>query len=574
VTKTNTQIGWVNLDDFGSEGAKLLLPGGDFELAEVDVNGVATPVFQNAPPNLRELYCQSLKHADDTFYVYETERYTFAETLREAGRVASGLQQLGIKAGDRIGIAMRNYPEWVFAYMGITSLGAIAVAMNAWWTGEEMAFAIEDSELNTIFVDRERLQNLSVYLDKYDLNVIAARTDPAAGRGVQSWANFIEATDQVSYSLAQGPDIAPDSTAMILYTSGSTSRPKGVMSSHRAIIHSILGWEAAAALARAQAGRQQRPRERQPSMIITVPLFHVTGLNGQLLPSLRNGRKVVGMYKWDVEKALAIIEREKISHFSGVPTMAYELVNSPNYDKYDVSSLRSIGGGGAAMTPKHSQRINERTNNRTRASAAYGMTETNGLAASNAGADLKRLPGSCGKALPPLVSIRIADKDNHTLEACCVGEICIKGAMNFSGYWRNSEATAKTIVDGWVHTGDIGFLNDEGYVHITDREKDMIIRGGENIGCQEVEAVLYEHPSVVECVVFGLPDERLGEIVAAKVVVGLDSLVTIGDIQSHVAEHLARFKVPYKVWIQEEKLPRTASGKIYKRGVRDEILAG
>ena len=227
------------------------------------------------------------------------------------------------------------------------------------------------------------------------------------------------------------PAIEPDAPATILYTSGSTARPKGVLSSHRAIIHAILGWEAAAALARAEAGRRQRPPERQPSMIITVPLFHVTGLIGQLLPSLRNGRKVVAMYKWDVDKALAIIERERVTHFSGVPTMAYELVNAPNFDQYDLSSLRSIGGGGAAMTPKHSQQIRERTGDRVRANAAYGMTETNGLAASNAGAALAERPASCGRPLRPLVEMRIVGKDGRELPDGATGEICIRGPMLF-----------------------------------------------------------------------------------------------------------------------------------------------
>jgi long-chain acyl-CoA synthetase len=359
---------------------------------------------------------------------------------------------------------------------------------------------------------------------------------------------------------------------MILYTSGSTAHPKGAVSSHRAIIHCLLGWEAAAALARANAGRRQRPRESQPSMILTVPLFHVTGLNGQLLPSFGSGRKVVGMYKWDAEKALSIIEREGITHFSGVPTMAYELVNSANYDKYDLSSLRSIGGGGAAMTPKHSQRIDERSHRKTRASAAYGMTETNGLAASNAGENLRQRPTSCGKPMAPLVQIRITAPDDTEVPRGTTGEIRIKGPMIFSGYWNRPEATAETLVNGWLRTGDIGHMDDEDFVYITDREKDMIIRGGENIGCPEVEAVIFNHAKVLECAVFGVPDERLGETVAAVVMVKPEELLTEGDIQSFVGEHLARFKVPQHVWIYKDHLPRTASGKIFKRGLRDEVL--
>jgi len=547
----------------------LLGPGGQFEIIEVDIRGVRMPVFKNAPRHLRELYQSALEYRDEVFYVYENERYSFADAWAHAQRVGSALQALGVEPGDRVGISMRNYPEWVWAFMGITSIGAVVVAMNAWWSGAEMIYGIDDSGLETLFVDRERLEHLAPYLDERDLQVVAVRTPHTSGRGVRSWNEFVASgADSMN-----APDIQPDDNAMILYTSGSTSRPKGVLSSHRAIIHSLLGWEAAAALARATSGRGPRPREMQPSMILTVPLFHVTGLNGQLLPSFRNGRKVVGMYKWEAEKALAIIEREKVTHFSGVPTMAYELVNSPSYDQYDLSSLRSIGGGGAAMPPKHSQRIEERSQNRVRASAAYGMTETNGLAASNAGANLKDRPTSCGKALPPLVEIRIAGRDGNELPRGTTGEIWIKGPMNFTGYWNRPDDTAATLVDGWVRTGDLGHMDDEGFVFITDREKVLIIRGGENIGCQEVEAAIYTHPKVSECAVFGVPDERMGETVAAVVRVKPGELLTPGDIQSYIGEQLARFKVPQYVWTRKEQLPQTASGKIYKRGLREEAIA-
>ncbi len=558
----------MTIPDHAPTVEELTGPGGRYEMARVPVNGVPTTIFKTAPLHLRELYQGSLEHANETFYVYEDERYTFAEAWRIAERVMAGLHTLGVRPGDRVGISMRNYPEWVFAYMGITSMGAVAVAMNAWWTGEEMLYAIEDSGLRTLFVDRERLEHLSPYLDELELDVVAVRTQHSAGRGVRSWEVFIDSGASIMHS----PIIDPDDPAMLLYTSGSTSRPKGVLSSHRAVIHSLLGWEASAAIARAEAGRRQRPPERQPCMIITVPLFHVTGLNGQLLPSLRNGRKVVAMYKWEAEKALAIIEREQVTHFSGVPTMAYELVNSPNYDRYDLSSLRSIGGGGAAMTPKHSRSIEEKSRNRTRASAAYAMTETNGLGASNAGENLKQRPDSCGKALKPLVEIKIVDPTGSTLGSGATGEICIKGPMTFTCYWNRPEDTAATLRDGWVHTGDLGHIDEEGFIYITGRSKEMIIRGGENIGCQEVEAALYENPKVAECVVFGVPDDRLGENVAAVIMVKEGELLTVGDVQSHVAERLARFKVPQYVVLQDEQLERTGTGKIYKKGIREKLI--
>ena len=557
----------MNKEELSPAALELLGPGGAYEIEEVNIRGVSLPVFKNAPLHLRDYFQASLETADATFYVYENERYTFKEAWEQAEKVATGLQALGVRPGDRVGIAMRNYPEWVWSYMGITSIGAVAVAMNAWWSGEEMMYGVDDSGLNTIFVDRERLEHLSPFLDEKDLNVIVVRTPHTSGHCVRSWEAFIDPTG----STPSWPDIHPDDNAMILYTSGSTAHPKGAVSSHRAIIHSLLGWDAAAALARANAGRQPRPRDKQPSMILTVPLFHVTGLNGQLLPSFRSGRKVVGMYKWEAEKALAIIEREGITHFSGVPTMAYELVDSPNYDKYDLSTLRSIGGGGAALTPKHLQRIDDRGQQKTRPSAAYGMTETHGLAASNAGDNLRERPTSCGKPLPPLVEIRITGTSGAELPRGATGEIQIKGPMNFSGYWRSPETTAETLVDGWLRTGDIGYMDQDDFVYITDREKDLIIRGGENVGCPEVEAIIFSHPKVQECAVFGLPDNRLGETVAAVVMVKPNESLTEGDIKSHVGEHLARFKVPEHVWIYKEQLLRTASGKIFKRELREKF---
>jgi long-chain acyl-CoA synthetase len=559
----------MDLERLPAAAKAIIAPGGRFELVDAEIRGLRMRVFKDAPPNLTELYRGALEFADETFFVYEDERYTFADAWREARRVAAALQSLGVGKGDRVGIAMRNYPEWVWAFMGSTAMGAVAVCMNAWWSGEEMMYGIEDSGLKTLFVDRERLEHVALYLDERDLHVIAVRTEHTSGRGVQNWQQFIDGAGTDGTEVV----IEPDDDAILLYTSGSTARPKGVLSSHRAVIHGVLGWEANSAIGQAIAGKTAEPRTAQPATILTVPLFHVTGLSGQLLTSFRPGRKVIGMHKWDAEKALAIIERERVTHFSGVPTMAQELINSPNFSKYDLSCLRNIGGGGAAMAPQHSQHIHERTNRRARPQAAYGMTETNGLGTSNRGAKLLSKPNSCGQAVLPLVEIKIAGTDGEVRPRGATGEIWIRGPMNFTAYWKQPEATAETLVDGWVRTGDIGHMDDEEFVYITDRAKDMIIRGGENVGCQEVEAVIYEHAHVTECAVFGIPDERLGETVAAVVMAKPGEILTAADIRSYVADRVARFKVPEHVWVWHDQLPRTASGKIYKRGLRDDAIA-
>jgi acyl-CoA synthetase (AMP-forming)/AMP-acid ligase II len=365
--------------------------------------------------------------------------------------------------------------------------------------------------------------------------------------------------------------VGADANALILYTSGSTSHPKGVLSTHRAIIHALLGWECGAAIAAELFPGLVSP-DVVPAMLLSVPLFHVAGLNVQLLSSFRQGRKLVGMYKWDPEAALRLIEQEKITAFNGVPTMSWELIQSPNFSKTDTSSLVSMGGGGSAMAPEHARQIDAKMPAGV-AGTGYGMTETNGLGTTISGAALLERPRSCGRPTPPLVQVKIVGEAGTELPRGETGEIWIRGPMNFRAYWNKPEATASTLSDGWVHTGDVGHMDQEDYVFITDRAKDMVIRGGENIGCQEVEAAIYEHPAVSECAVFGLPDERWGETLAAVVMRKPGTRLHADEIKRHVATLLARFKVPESVRVQDEQLPRIASGKIYKRGLREQAVA-
>jgi acyl-CoA synthetase (AMP-forming)/AMP-acid ligase II len=401
-------------------------------------------------------------------------------------------------------------------------------------------------------------------MDELSLTLVTVRCETP---GHRTWESFI---GRGAEPMPEVP-VRPDDDALILYTSGSTSHPKGVLSTHRAILHALLGWECAAAMA---AALEPEPAADAlvPAMILSVPLFHVSGLNVQLLSSFRLGRKLVGMYKWDPEEALRIIETERITQFNGVPTMSWELIQSPNFHRYDTSSLKSMGGGGAAMAPEHARQISHRMANGA-AGTGYGMTETNGLGTTIAGDALLERPRSCGRPVPPIVDIRIVDAAGRELPRGATGEIQIRGPMNFRGYWNDPAATRSTLSDGWVHTGDVGHMDDEDYLFITDRAKDMVIRGGENIGCQEVEAVIYDHPGVSECAVFGLPDERMGETLAAVVMRKPGSGLTATELTAHVTQHLARFKVPERIWIRDTQLPRIASGKIYKRGLRDEALA-
>ena len=530
------------------------------------IDGIDFVVFSNAPSNLRELYRQGLQYSDRDFFVYQDERCTYQQAWEEAARVGNQLKREGIRPGDRVGISLRNYPEWIFAFMGITSIGAVAVAMNAWWSGEEMVYGIEDSGLRLLFADEERIERLRPYGDRLDIQTIAVRCQPD---GYISWNQFVA---NASRSMPEEA-VNPDANATILYTSGSTAHPKGVLSTHRAITNALMCWECGGAIGAymfPQAGSVPAPLHL-PATILTVPLFHVTGLVVQFLQSFRPGRKLVAMYKWDADEALGIIERERITSFNGVPTMAWELVQSSTFDKYDLSSLRSAGGGGAAMAPEHARQIDNKVGKGS-AGTGWGMTETQGLATGIGGEAFLERPRSCGRAIPPLVKIKVIDKEGNDLPADETGELCIRGVMNFREYWNQPEATRTTLVDGWVHTGDIGHLDQEGYVFITDREKDMVIRGGENIGCQEVEAVLYDHPAVIEVAVFGVPDERLGETLATVICINPDEPVSEEDLKAFALERLAKFKVPDHFWIRTERLPRIASEKIFKRGLRDEAI--
>jgi long-chain acyl-CoA synthetase len=551
--------------------ARVTAAGQPYEVVPQSIDGVAFRVFKNAPANLRELYRSSLVHADKDFYVYQDERYTFDESWRQAARVAHGLIGAGVKQGDRVGIAARNYPEWLFAFMGITSIGAVAVTMNAWWSSEELAYGIDDSGLEFLFADAERLERVLPLCATRKLRLIALRADhiAASNDGVQTWQQFI---DGASETMPE-PNVAPDSNATILYTSGSTAHPKGVLATHRSIIHAVMGWECGATIAvELNPALAEESPEFPPAMILTVPLFHVSGLNVQFMSSFRPGRKLVGMYKWDPEESLRLIEAERVTSFNGVPTMSWEMVQSPNFHKYDTRSLKSMGGGGAAMAPEHSRQIAKELKSGV-PGTGYGMTETNGLGTSISGADLLERGRSCGRPIPPMVTIKIVDPNGREMPRGETGEIWIHGAQNFRGYWNKPDATRDTLKDGWVCSGDIGHMDDEDFVFITDRAKDMVIRGGENIGCQEVEAAIYDHPCVSECAVFGVPDERLGESIAAVVMVKPKMRMSPDDVRAHVAAHLARFKVPEHVWVREEQLPRIASGKIYKRGLREEAIA-
>lgn len=564
---------------------EMTAPNMPYEVVNETIGGIEYPVFKSGPRNLKEVYRGLDKDAffsktltgwfgdrDWDFIVYEDERYTFGEAYRLAASLAWRIQDThGIQKGDRVVIAMRNYPEFCVAFMAITGLGALAVPMNAWWEGPEMQYGLEHSDPKLVIADLQRLERMAPYLPELKIPAIVVRADGKAPETAIAYEEFMKDPSETEF-----PDVEVDidDDAYIAYTSGSTGHPKGVVASHRAIINTLMSWELGG-VGMLYLNREYldeiKPAHKSAG-ILTVPLFHLTGLVSQFLGSFRFKRKMVIMYKWDPEEALRLIERERITQFIGVPSMSWEIANSPNFDKHDTSSLLSLGGGGAARPSKHVAEMEKRVG-RQIASIGYGMTETTALGSGNAGDNYTAKPDSVGRATPPVMAIKVVDDEGNDLQAGELGEVCFKSPTNLRCYWKAPEATAEIFLDdGWMRSGDIGLIDEEGFIYIKDRAKDIIIRGGENIACRDVEDALHEHPNVFEAAVFGLPEERLGEQVAAVIMIREGTDLTEQELLEFLKSRLAKYKIPSILYLQRELLPRGATGKIFKKKIREDKL--
>ncbi len=542
-------------------------PGKMFEIAEADVNGQRLRVFKNTPPSLRALFAAARTRGDATFLVYEDERWSFAHLMAQSDGLGAALaERYGIRPGDRVAIALRNYPEWIAAFAAITSVGAISVSLNAWWTTEELDYALRDSGSKVVIADADRVARIEPLLGELHLRVVAVRTDGALPAGVDRWHDVVVPG-------AALPEVAihPDMDATILYTSGTTGHPKGAVSTHRAVLSALVSFACRSAVNAAMGGGAPAGHGHPPCFILVVPLFHVTGCVPVMLSCFAAGYKLVMMHKWDPARALELIERERVTQFVGVPTQSFDLLECPDFARRDTSSLLSVGGGGAPAPPELVRRV-DRSFKTARPGIGYGMTETNAYGPNNAGDDYVRKPTSCGRVVP-VVDVRVTDADGRPLGPDEVGEIWFRGPHLIRGYWNKPEATAQTIVDGWLRTGDIGRIDDEGFVYVQDRAKDMVLRAGENVYCAEVEAVIYEHPAVYEAAVFGVPHERLGEEVAAAIVPKAGQTLDPDALRAFLAEHLAPFKIPTRIDVRSEPLPRNPAGKFLKRQLREALAA-
>lgn len=557
------------LENYAATVAALTADGQPFALEPVTINGLDFQSYVTMPANLGAYCAMMQNHGDRDFVAYREQRYSFAGTWARSAALGAALQsKYGVAPGDRVAIASRNNPEWMMAFIAIVSIGAVAVPMNAWWTTEELEYGIEDSGSRVVVADAERAARLVPIAERYDLQIISVGDVSSLAVATGDFDAL-----QAEFAGAAMPEVAvaPEDDATIMYTSGSTGHPKGAVSTHRAILAALWSWMLLGTVNKMLAGDSEG-QSLPPAGLLTIPLFHCTASHSAFLLSLLIGRKLAIMHKWDVQEALRLIEAERITWFNGVPTMSAELQAAARDTERDISSLVDIFSGGAARPPDQVDKIAS-TFKRAAPGIGYGLTETNAIGAVNAGAAYVANPASTGRIVPAVTEFKIIDADGNKLPVGERGELCIKSTANCRGYWNKPEATREAFIDGWFHTGDVAYLDEHGFLYIVDRIKDIIIRGGENISCIEVEAAIHRHPAVLEVAVFGLPDERLGEVVAAVVVLRPGQEVTAGELQDYLREHLAAFKVPAHIWLQREQLPRIASGKIFKRQLKAEYAS-
>jgi steroid-24-oyl-CoA synthetase len=553
--------------------AILTAPGQMFEVDEVDIRGVRTKIWKNCPATLTDILRLSRGHGDKTFIVYEDERLTFEEHFRAAAHLAHVLRdRFGVREGDRVAVAMRNYPEWSVAFWGAAAAGAVIVPLNAWWTGEELQYGLADSGTKVLFADGERAERITPFrggLPGLRAIVVVRADREHNGDGLIRWPDVL---DEIPGTV-DPPEIsvATDDDATIFYTSGTTGRPKGALGTHRNICTNPMSLLYVNVRNATRSGRQpSADDDAQTANLLSVPLFHATGCHSVMVTNLLVGGKLVMMYRWDPGRALELIERERITTFGGVPTMVMQVLDHPDFATRDTSSIRSVGYGGAPAPPELVKRIKANFHS-SPASNGYGLTETSSLSTMNSGDDYLAKPDSVGPPVP-VVTVKVVDGDGNELPPGEIGELWIKGPNVVKGYWNKPEATAETFSAGWLHTGDVARIGEEGFVYIVDRAKDMVIRGGENVYSVEIESVLYEHPAVSEAAVIGIPHPVLGEEVGAVVRLRPGMAASEADLQAHVAAHLAAFKVPARIWFADEELPRNPAGKLLKRELRDALL--
>jgi len=550
--------------------AQLTAPGAPFETMEAVVGGRAVRVYRNAFPTLPALIASARAHGSKPFIRYQGETWSFDRFFAEADAVAAQLRAWGVQPGERVAIAMRNRPEWAVIFAAAALIGAVPAPLNSFGLGEELHAALADVEPRVFACDAERLARI-----EGDTRVAGCRILCVAdGDLAADVADYRAIAGQV-VAPTQPPELTPDDPALILFTSGATSRAKGVLSSQRAVCQALFNIDFIGALSgmtSPEAVAALMAKGLPPTTLTAVPLFHVSGLHAQLLNALRNGRQLVFVSRWDPAQAIDVIREERITQFNGAPSMVMQLLAQPGFDDAtQTGTLAGLGFGGAGLPQRLIDEVMRRRPN-SLSGIGFGLTETNGVGAAASGALFAYKPRSAGLT-SPIVEVRIADASGQPLAPCEQGEIWLRGVTVMQAYWRNPEATVAAIHEGWFRTGDVGYLDDEGFLFIVDRIKDVINRCGEKIAAAEVESCLLQQPDVLEAAVFAVPDEETGEAVAAVVSVregcGLDAQA----LRAHVGAHLAAYKVPAVVQVLVDALPRNPAGKLLKTQLRNAFIA-
>ncbi len=575
--------GWPAMS-IAQANALLTAPGSPFEMETLTIRGIETRVWKNAPPSLRaEAESATQWPKDRIFLVYEDEKVSFDAFHRAVAALMREFAAQGVTKGDRVALVMRNLPEWPVVFYAAVSLGAICTPLNAWWTGPELEYGLTDSGSKILVADAERYGRLVEHLPNCPdlVRVYVSRTtEEIANPKVKALESVIGRPDDYA-ALPDDPfldvEVGPEDLATIFYTSGTTGKPKGALATHRNIVSNVGAAGIVAARAYLRRGEPVPTPDPtiQRSTLLSVPFFHATGCFAILSPVLVSGGKIVMIYKWDPIRAFELIERERISMAGGVPTIAWQLIEHPERHRFDLSSLESVSYGGAPSAPELVRKIKEAFP-ASQPGNGWGMTETSATFTSNSAEDYINRPDSCGPAAP-VCDMKICDPADVTgkpLPTGAVGELWGKGPNVVVGYWNKPEATAQTFVDGWVRTGDLARIDEEGFCFIVDRAKDMLIRGGENIYCVEVESALYEHPAVMDAAIVGIPHKTLGEEPGAVVTLKQGGQATEEELRKFVAERLAAFKVPIKVVFWPETLPRNANGKILKNELKKVFVEG
>jgi long-chain acyl-CoA synthetase len=573
----------------GDATAQMTAPGQMFETELATINGVELRVWKHAPANLRQILDLSLAHSERDFLVYEDQRITFEQHYRIAATIAKRLLALGVGKGDRVAIASRNLPQWICAFWGAMVTGAVVVPLNAWWTSEELAYGLTDSGATVLFVDEERLDRLYKQLDHLpELETIIVISDePKRPAHVDKKHSRIQLVGYEQFLGTVDPkaalpdiEILPEDDATMFYTSGTTGKPKGAVGTHRNAVTNLMSlfFIGQRATLRFGTGNLDENGKSIPNAsLLNVPLFHATGCLATMITNTASGGKLVMMHHFDAGKALALVESERLTNIGGVPTIAMQILDHPDFKKFDTSSVRSVSYGGAPAPPELVRRI-QAAFPVGQPGNGYGLTETSAAVCMNIGPDYVERPKSCGTAVP-VCDVAIVPEDYEGLEPSddlpkgpdVVGELWIKGPNVVRGYWHKPEATSKSFTNGWLHTGDVARIDEDGFIYIVDRAKDMIIRGGENVYSVIVEAAIFEHPDVADCAVVGVAHPTLGEEVAAVIVLRPGRVVDADEIMRHVGQRLAQFEVPTRIFFRTLALPRNPQGKVLKRELRDSL---